>query len=228
MPLPAPPPGRIGSFPPLRDRAPVRSLHEPRLVTLTRTFRSSRTFHPSYSLLGRAFRRWMGDRLRSEALFIVTVSGLVLGLLMLHYLGWALLQPVMKGPQGEDWQIGFWIGQLVSVGLVTGLGLIGFRPALHVSADADTLTLEQGSAALRLDRDRIEEVRTIPATTYHQHYRHYRRTRVFAGRPATDVLLLVTPDGPVIVALESLTDLMHLYEHLTEASPEPAETRAAA
>jgi len=195
---------------------------------LTRTFRSPRTYHPSYSLLGRAFRRWVGDRLRSEALFLVTVSGLLLGLLMVHYLGWALLQPMMTGANASEWQIGFWIGQVASVLLVTAIGLIGFRPGVTVQLTTDGITLQQGNESARLDRDRIDTVRLISARLYHQHYRHYARTRIFAGKTATEVLLLDTDDGPVIVALESMDDLITLHDHLTQAVTTPAETRAAA
>jgi hypothetical protein len=195
---------------------------------LTRTFHSSRTYHPSHSLLGRAFRWWTGDRLRGEALFIVTASGLVLTLLMVHYLGWALLQPMMTGPNATDWQIGFWIGQLVSLALVGGLCLVGFRPELTVRASADGLSLQQGDDRLDLSLDDIDEVRMISARTFHQHYRHYARTRVFLGRVASEVLLLLTPDGPVVVGLDSLDDLADLHHHLTEETRTPAETPATA
>lgn len=195
---------------------------------MTRTFRSPRTYHPSHSLLGRAFRRWVGDRLRSEALFLVTVSGLILGLLMVHYLGWALLQPMMSGANATEWQIGFWIGQVTSVLLVSALGLIGFRPGVTVKMTADRLTLRQGSNEAVLERDQIERARLISARLYHRHYRLYARTRIFAGRTASEVLLLDTDDGPVVVALESLDDLIALNRHLTQEVSPPTETRAAA
>lgn len=202
--------------------------HEPALVILTRTFRSPRTFHPSYSLLGRALRRWTGDRLRGEALYLVIVSSLVLALLMVHYLGWALLQPMMTGPDATDWQIGFWIGQLVSLGVLAAVGIVGFRPPVTVRSSTDRLVLEQGSDRLSLSFDDVEEVRRISARRFHRHYRHYERTRLFTGRLASEVLLLVTPDGPVIVGLSSLEELGDLYSHLTEETPTLAETPATA
>ena len=166
---------------------------------MTPTFHSPRTFDPSYSLLGRAFRAWTGDRLRGEALFVVALTGLALVLLMSHYLGWALLKPVLT--ENPDWQMLFWAGQLASVVVWAGLGLVGVRPGVTVDCTASGLELEQGGRARTVPYDALEAVDTVSATTYHRHYRRYAATAVFVGPIRDELLLLRTERGPVVVGL---------------------------
>jgi hypothetical protein len=190
-------------------------------AAVTPTFRSSRTFDPSYSLLGRAFRAWTGDRLRGEALFVVALTGLALVLLMSHYLGWALLKPVLT--ENPDWQMLFWVGQLASAGVWAGLGLVGFRPAVTVACPPSGLELEQGGRRRTVSHDALEAVDTISAPTYHRHYRRYAATAVFVGPIRDEMLLLRTERGPVVVGLADAEAQAALRSHV-----EPAEADASA
>ncbi len=180
---------------------------------MTRTFRSARCYDPSYSLLGRALRRWTRDRLRGEALFLVALTGLALVLLMTHYLGWALLQSYLA--EQPTRQLVFWGGQLASGVLWGGIGLVGFRPGVTATCTSNTLTLEQSGRTRTVPYDSIDETRVISATRYHRHYRRYAATSVFVGRLADDVLLLRTERGPVVVGLtpaEAHEELQRLIE----------------
>lgn len=212
--------------------------HEPAFVPLTHAFSSQRTFRPTHSLLGRALRRWTGDRLKGEAYYVLVLTGLVLALLMAHYLGWALLQPIFTGPDGAWYQTVFWLGQLASVVAVAAVGLVGFRPPLTVRCDdeAGRLHLTQGDRSCAVDYASVETASLIPARRFHRHYRHYAATRIFVGRLEDEVLLLETDTGPVVVALpaESLTDLRNHLAATTEAEPSadsektPVEARSEA
>ncbi len=189
---------------------------------MTRTFRSSRTYHPSYSLLGRAVRAWVGDRLRGEALFIVVLVALSLLVLMSHYLGWALLKPVLTA--NPSWQALFWGGQVVSVLALAGIGLVGFRPAVRVECRPDTVTLTQGPRTCTLPYASVEAVDRISARRYHRHYRRYAATRFFVGALSDEVLLLRAGDGPVVIGLSEADAQTALFEHLKAAcssSPAP-------
>lgn len=177
------------------------SRRQPDLAALTRTFRSSRTFHPYHSLLGRLLRWATGDRLRGEATFILTLTGLALLVLIAHYLGWALLQPVIEGDNTQAWQMRFWFAQIASVLLLAAVGLVGFRPPVTAHVGENRLTLDQGKRSLTLSVDEIEEVSSLSAQLYHLHYRHYAATHAFIGTMDDTVLLLRTADGPVVVAL---------------------------
>lgn len=171
---------------------------------MTPTVQSPRCFDPSYSLLGRAVRAWTGDRLRGEALFIVLLTGLALALLMSHYLGWALLKPVLAN--SPAWQLLFWGGQLVSVVLLALLGLVGVRPAVTVVCTPTALDLKQGECTRTIRYDEIEDAEMISATAYHRHYRRYAATDVFVSVLGEEVLLLRTAEGPVVIALPDPED----------------------
>lgn len=194
-------------------------LHEPASVVLTRTFRSPRSFHPSYSLLGRAIRYWTGDRLRGEALFLVTLTALVLVVLIAHYLSWALLQTLVEASTADEWQLTFWFGQLASVAAIAGVAVVGFRPPLTATCDDDAgvLHVDQGSDALALSYDAIASTSVISAQRFHRHYRRYARTRTFVGSIGDAVLLVDTRDGPVILAFDDADAHDALHTHLQDA-----------
>lgn len=179
---------------------------------MTRTFRSPRSYHPSHSLLGRALRAWTGDRLRGEALFVVVLTGLTLVLLLTHYLGWALLNPLFD--TNPAWQTYFWIAQGVSVLLLGGVGLIGFRPVVQVACLPEALHLSQGDRTLSLPHEAVEAVDVISARQYHRHYRRYAATQIFISQLPEQVLLLRTTQGPVVLALEDVDDQATLLQLL--------------
>lgn len=198
------------------------------LILLTRTFRSSRTFDCSYSLLGRLVRAWTGDRLRGEALFIVVLTGLGLLLLLAHYLGWALLQPVLTGEGAEAAQLQFWTAQVVSFLVLLAIGVLGLRPPVHARLDDDGLHLSQGNRHLHLTLDDVHDVCVIDARRFHRHYRRYAATRIFASRPGASVLLIDTDGAPVIVALSSEDDQTALRDALQKGTPAVAQESTAA
>ena len=188
---------------------------------MTPTFQSPSSFDPSYSLLGRAFRYGTGDRLRGEALYIVALTGLAVVLLMTHYLGWALLQPILT--QNPSWQMLFWAGQLAS-GVVWGIvGLVGIRPSVTVSCNTSTVRFHQGGRTYTVPYDGLDRVASISATTYHRHYRRYAATKVFVSQVPDELLLLRTPHGPVVVGLPDADDREALRHHLETATIEAPE-----
>lgn len=190
---------------------------------MARTFRSSRAYHPSASLLGRAIRSWVDDRLRGEALYLVALTGLTLAVLMAHYLGWALLKPLFA--EHPSWQTWFWGGQVISVLALIGVGLIGFRPAVYATCRRDALELSQGGRSLTLPYTDITDIEILSAVRYHRHYRRYAATRIFLSALPEEVLLLRTPDGPVVVGFSDPDDQRALHRHLQSKrrpSPPPA------
>lgn len=167
---------------------------------MTRTFRAPRAYDPSYSLLGRAVRACAEDRLRSEALFIVLLTGLALLLLLSHYLGWTIVKPIVT--ENRSWQLLFWGGQVASVLALAGVGLVGFRPSVRVSCTSKAVTFQQGQQTCRLPLGSIQKIETISSETYYRHYRRYRAARLFVSALPDKLLLFHHADGPVIVGLE--------------------------
>lgn len=191
---------------------------------VTRTFSAPRSFHPSSSLLGRAVRAWTGDRLRGEALFLVLITGLGLALLMTHFLGWALLKPVLS--ESPRWQMLFWGGQVVSVLALAGIGLVGFRPPVRVRCTPDALALTQGDQSCTLFYASISEVDTVSAQQYHRHYRRHAAARIFVSRLPDEVILLRTPEEPVLVGLPDAEAQAALLDLLRSECPSPSESAA--
>lgn len=193
-----------------------------RCVLVTRTFESPSSYQPRYSLLGRAIRGWVGDRLQSEAVFIVALTALTLALLMSHYLGWALLKPYLTAHPG--WQMVFWGAQVGSGLLLAGIGLVGVCPSVQVRCSSDTVTVRQGDRSRTLSPASIDDVSLVSARRYHRHYRRYAATQVFVSHLPDEVVCLRTDDGPVIVALADPADQSALLDRLHELrapSPEP-------
>lgn len=189
---------------------------------MARTFESPSSYEPRYSLLGRAIRAWVGDRLQSEAFFIVALTALTLALLMSHYLGWALLKPYLSAHPA--WQMVFWGVQVGSGLLLAGIGLVGVCPSVQVACSSDTVTFRQGDRSCTLSSASIDDAALISATRYHRHYRRYATTQVFVSHLPDEVIRLRTDDGPVIVALADATEQSELLDHLKEIgvpSPEP-------
>lgn len=206
----------------LKTFSPAIAACRTSVPAVSRTFHSPWSYDPSYSLLGRLVRFWTDDRLRGEALFIVALTGLALALLMSHYLGWALLKPMLVN--NPSWQLLFWTGQLASVAVLGAVGLLGVRPGVTVACTPAALELEQGSRSQKVPYDALEQVDTVSATQYHRHYRRYAATDVFVGTLENEVVLLRTPDGPVAIALADPEEQAELLAHLDSAAadvPEP-------
>lgn len=183
---------------------------------LPRVFSASRRFHPGYSLLGRWLRRRTGDRRRAEALHVLVLTGLALVLLLLHYLSGALLHDYFAAPPSAVWT--YRLGLAGLTGLILATGVVGFRPALTVTCDAEALRLAQGDRTLTLPYARLASVERVTARRFHRHERRYAATRPFIGVLQDEVLLLrPTRGGPVAIGLPS-DDLDALYDHLETAS----------
>lgn len=180
---------------------------------MTHTFEAPRSYDPAYSLLGRFVRARVGDPLRAEALFIVALTLLAVALLMSHYLGWALLKPVLSGQ--SNWQLVFWGGQVTSVLVLAAVGLVGFRPAVRVECTTNGIGLKQGDRSRMLARTDVQEAANLSATEYHRHYRRFTRTQAFVTARPEVLLRLHTNRGPIVIELPNEAARIQLIEHVS-------------
>ncbi len=158
-------------------------------------------WHPGYSLLGRWLRHCLKDPLRAEAALIVVLSGVAVAWFLAQYLAWALLQDaILADPRGPV-AVGFFLGQLVTIVLVLGVGVLGFQPPATVTCGTDGLTLRRKKDVLYVPYEALAAVETISSVRFHRHYRRYAATRIFVNRMEDCLLLLHTPHGPVVVGL---------------------------
>ena len=194
--------------------ASMVSVYEGSASVSSCAYRTSRRFHPGYSLLGCWLRR-RTDRRHAEALHILLLTGLALFLLLTHYLSGALLHEGFAAPPSGAWI--YWLSQAGCVGIALATCVIGFRPALTVTCTARALHLEQGDRSLAVPYTTLTSIQRISAQRFHRHERRYAATRVFIGELRDAVLLLHTAqDGPVALALPT-SDLEALQEHLETA-----------
>ena len=132
----------------------------------------------------------------------MVLSGVVLGLLLVNYLAWAVLQPVLEADPTEAFATTFWLAQVTSFLLAFVVCAFGFAPPIHVTCAPRALEVAQGERAARVPYDALRAVTPLPARLYHRHYRRYAAARCFVNRPDDELLLLRTGDGrPVVVGV---------------------------
>lgn len=190
---------------------PPASVHDaPSGSVASRTFHAPRRFHPGYSWLGRWLRR-RTDRRQGEALHILIVTGLGLGLLLVHYVSWTLFYESLEATPLHQ-QI-YWLSQAALLGVTAALCLVGVRPALVVTARPRALHVEQGDRSLTVPYDALTSVQLIAARRFHRHERRYAATRVFLGAVPNEVLLVRRAEGgPVVLGLPpSAQDALHAH-----------------
>ncbi|QXD16494.1 hypothetical protein GQ464_005975 [Rhodocaloribacter litoris] len=178
-----------------------------------------RRFDPTRSLLGCAIRRRVRDARRAEACFIVGLAGVLLALILAQYLAWALLHETIRagGTAGTI----FWLAQPGLLLVCLGTCVLGFRPAIRITAGAGGLCVEQGGEVCRLAYAEIRGVETISALRFHRHERRYAATRAFVNRLEDPLLLIRTAEGPVVLGLRP-ADTLHLRDHLAVRVRVPA------
>ena len=134
-------------------------------------------------------------------------------MLLVHYLSWTLLHEHFSTTPGLE--VGYWLGQLGLLATAVWGGVMGFRPALTVTCEAETLRLKQGPQALSVPMDAVTSVEKITAQRYHRHERRYAATQVFIGLLGDTALLVRrTSGGPIVIALPPDAQAA-LYEQMT-------------
>ena len=174
--------------------------------------------HPASSLLGRLVRRWSDDERQAESRYIVAAALVLGGATLAGQWAW-----VVWGTEGEM-ALGFFAAQVVGGLFVGGFTLLGWRPALHIRADDQRLTVQRGAETLDLPYEAVTSVERITAAAYHGHWRRYAATFAFVNRLPADLLLLTTARGPVVLGLPA-GDLARLEAHLAGQVPPDVERR---
>ena len=179
-----------------------------------RTFHVPARFHPASSLLGRGLRRLVGDARQAEALFLVALSMLALGLLLAQFFAWMWLKPaILAAPTGPV-ALAFWMSQVGALVLVLLTCVVGFAPAISITLNPTHLHLRRGRHECVLRYDAIRATESISALVYHRHYGQYAATQAFVNRMTPRVLLLHTQQAPVALGLlpEDHDTVRHLLE----------------
>ena len=132
---------------------------------------------------------------------------------MLHYLGWAFLQPLIVADIDGPVAMMYWASQAGSSILCFLTCILGFLPAIHISRVPGEVTIRQGSRICRINEEDLLELSTTSALIFHRHYQRYAATQSFVNRIEQTLLLLRTPHGLVVLGLpaedrKALTDAL--------------------
>ena len=206
--------------------SPYYSLH---YTTTVLTFHVPPRFHPAYSLLGRGLRRRTGDARRAEALFLIVLSTLLLGVLLAQYFAWVWLKPAIEAAPLGPTAVAFWMSQVGMLAACLFTCVLGFTPAIAVSLTPTGLHLRRGKHEHVLPYNTITSAESISALLYYQHYARYAATQVFVNRMTPRVLLLHTPEAPFALGLppDDHDTLLHLLEERLAPPFEPSIARVA-
>ena len=183
-------------------------------------------FHPGYSWLGRYLRRRVRDELYAEGLYILLISLIGVGLMLLFFLGWAGLQLVLAARPDEAERLVrlYFAGQVGASLLFFVTCFMGFKPALNLRISGRRTRIRQGARECVLPLHRIRRISPASALQFHRHYRKYEGTRSFFVRLPNPLLCLDTDTGPVFLGLpqEDHPALMAHWERQHVPVREPA------
>ncbi len=168
------------------------------------------SFYPPASLLGRLVARGARDDRQAESFYFVAAALVLCVGSLLSQWGWVAFGTSGPGGTPEPW----YFAVQIAGGLLLGGGcLLGWKPAVVVTAHEAYLHIRQGAGAVSLHYGRIHGAERVSAAAYHRHWRRYAATRAFANRLPAELLLLRTASGPLILGLPP-EDLDRLELHL--------------
>lgn len=166
------------------------------------TYHIKRRFHVGYSILGRQIRRRITDEHYAEGVFIIAFAALFICLVIVNYLGWAVLQSMYAGAPNESAAITYWIGQVILLFLFSTFCVFGFKPAVHISFDSQKgLSIKQGLEQENIPLQNIRAASRISALRFHRYHRKYSATKAFFVRLPPSLALISTDKGPVLLGL---------------------------
>lgn len=177
-----------------------------------------RRFHTGYSLLGKAVRKRIGDRLYAEGMYILILAAILICAVLAFYLGWALLQPVI---QTEQDAFIFACAQAFVAMFIFMTCIWGYKPALQIEYSSEALVIKHGDLARRISAGSVRSCSPLSALDYHRHFRKYGQTLFFSNRSSDHLMLIRTDDGPVVLGLpeQNWEAVRHLLERSGSHKP---------
>lgn len=148
--------------------------------------------HSAYSPIGRWIRRRCGDSQQAESLHIAAVALTGFGLILAQALSMALL------PSTLSQNAALLVGALAVFVL---LFLAGRQPKITIEVQTEALVIRREARETHLPFGRMRKTSIIDDQLYHRHYRRFARTMAFVNRIPATVLLIDTPEGPVILGV---------------------------
>ncbi len=155
----------------------------------------------SQSAVGKALLRFTGDRRRAAGLHIIALTCAILLLGIGSQIAWAFLREAALAQPAGTTAMRFWTIELSGMIAILAFFIAGFRRAFAMEVCRDGVCLTTGSRRLKLPSTYIRSVSVISADVFHRHYDRYAQTQRFVNRLHRKLLLMETPEGPVVVGL---------------------------
>lgn len=163
-------------------------------------------FHAARSLLGRWIRLRSVDARQAESTYFVVAVLSFLTLLLVHFLGWSLVQPSGAGTA-------IVLSEVVLILAYAAFAFAGRDRAITIRTEESSLRISRdGDGELILPYDEIEGACRIDARTFHRHYRRYAQTRAFVNHVHAELLFFRWNGIPVVLgpADDDLSALLQL------------------
>ena len=158
-------------------------------------FRGRARYHPARSILGRICARLIADERRAEACYLIVASTTA------TLCAIAAMAVTSAGETlGAEGPL-FWFWPWAVFGLTMAACLVGIEAGVEVSADAESLKIQQGGRSHTVKFAEVDRSQIVSALVYYRNYAHYTDTLRFMAHVPEDVLVLTTDDQHIAIGI---------------------------
>ena len=157
------------------------------------------TYDARYSSLAQWVSLWIPDRRQAEGYFILALASLLVGYVILNYVGWAFVEPYLLTDRSGTAPYLFFAIQS-SLGLLfLSVSFWGVRPSLHVTLEDGVFQIKQGQKTVIFGDEDIQEMTRVDPMEVHRHYSRFAKTKIFTTDPTQTYLFIRLAQEVVLV-----------------------------
>ena len=128
---------------------------------------------------------------------------ILLIVLIANFVSWAALNPILEAErQAATVTVVFRIAQPLSLLVFVSLCVIGFRRPIRVLITDPEVVITQGDRREQVRKSAITSIEIVPATTWHRHYRRYRRVISFEGARAHEHVVIRAGERIITIGID--------------------------
>ncbi len=184
-------------------------------------------FSCTHSLLGLLIRRLVKDVRLAEAVVLVVLPSLILVIILLQFLAWTWLAPVIEADVSGPVAARFFEAQIWGAAVFLLTCIAGWVPGVRVQLRGECLEVRQGRRARSLHLSLIVHSVTVTMLQWHREYRPYEEVEAYVSRLTSRVLMLDTNEVQIAIGLHR-SDCDELAKLLSEHMAARERTAAAA
>ena len=163
------------------------------------------SFDARYSTLAQWISMRIPDRRQAEGYFILIVAGLIVGFVILNYVGWAFIEPyILADTSGRAPYLFFGLQSTAAL-LLLSISFWGFRPHLNISFHDEGFQVEQGSESVSFAYRNIQDINWVDPVDVHRHFKRFSQCRIFSNGSSQSYLFMRLPTEVVLIGAGELT-----------------------